>query len=372
MKRRGWTATIAGLLLLLAVGGWQAYATWWTTRSERVGSALVRHERTLISAAQHPSTTVAGTQPPPTVACTPGRSLPAGNAQGALAGLLEIPALGLVAPVEQGTADPQLAVAVGHDPYSVWPGKTGTAVFLAHDVSYFAHINELKNGSAVRFVTPCTTYDFVVDSQRVVVSGTPVYNSSGPTLLMGTCWPTDALWYTPDRLLVTARETRVQSNVSSPKPGTTTAGSLKVPAPPALVAQGLSLSSNSILLGTMSIAGHPSPAWVQSPAPMNVEASALEAYFGGLHALVQDRVDWWKALAPGVTPPRQLVSTQIGTYETRLSVTVQAAGSSPTSVQLSASVQVTGGSAPGTYLMTVGETIKGSMLTISSWRLAPA
>ncbi|HKH88117.1 MAG TPA: class D sortase [Acidimicrobiales bacterium] len=371
LGRGGWLATAAGLLLILAVGGWQAYATWWTTRSDHVGSALVHRERALVSAASHPTTSLAGTHHP-TVVCTPGKAPRAGNAIGDLRGLLEIPALGLVAPVEQGTGDPQLAVAVGHDPYSVWPGTKGTAVFLAHDVSYFANINQLKNGSAVRFVTPCTTYDFVVDSQRVVVSGTAVFNSPGPTLLMGTCWPTNALWYTPDRLLVTAHETKVQSNVASSKTASTATSHLSVPAPPALVAQGLSLSDNSILIGTMTIAGHPAPAWVQSPAPMNVEASALEAYFGSLHALAQGHLDWWKDLAPGLAPPAPLVSAQITTYESRLTVTLRANQSSPTSVEMSASVQITGGSHPGSYVMTVGETIKGSTLTVSSWRLAPA
>ena len=45
------------------------------------------------------------------------------------------------APVEEGTDDQELNVAVGHDPQSVWPGVDGAAVFLAHDVSYFVHLN---------------------------------------------------------------------------------------------------------------------------------------------------------------------------------------------------------------------------------------
>jgi sortase (surface protein transpeptidase) len=48
---------------------------------------------------------------------------------------LTIPALTLAAPVEEGTDDAELDVAVGHDPQSVWPGANGASVLLAHDVS---------------------------------------------------------------------------------------------------------------------------------------------------------------------------------------------------------------------------------------------
>ncbi|HAM01233.1 MAG TPA: hypothetical protein DCQ30_03250, partial [Acidimicrobiaceae bacterium] len=37
-------------------------------------------------------------------------------------------------------------------------------------------------------------------------AGSPVYNTPGPTITLVTCWPTNALWFTPDRYLVTANE----------------------------------------------------------------------------------------------------------------------------------------------------------------------
>ncbi len=288
-------------------------------------------------------------------------------------GLLEIPTLGVVAPVLQGTGDGQLAVAVGHDPYSVWPGAKGTAVFLAHDVSYFAHIDKLSVGDQIQYVTPCTTYTYKVSGHRVVPQGSPVYATPGRTMLLGTCWPTDALWYTPYRLLVSATETSVVSNVH--RDSVSTSGPpdlLKVPVPAALEAQGLTLSTNSILIGTMTAVGSPAKGWEQSPAPMDVEGAALKAYFAGVHSLAQDRPDWWHSVAPGATMPAALVGTQISQYLTRLDVAISVTGESPTSVQLSAEVSIAAGPDPGTYTMTVVESVSGSELTVSSWRLAPA
>ena len=81
----------------------------------------------------------------------------AGVQPGQLSGILTIPALDLDAPVEEGTDDQELNVAVGHDPQSVWPGVDGAAVFLAHDVSYFVHLNALKPGDVITYQTACNT-----------------------------------------------------------------------------------------------------------------------------------------------------------------------------------------------------------------------
>jgi LPXTG-site transpeptidase (sortase) family protein len=363
---RGRIATAAGIIIVLGVGSWQAYASLWTLRADRVGSKLVQQERARARqvAQSHGHGAALCSKPTPSTTAPPAS---------AARGLLEIPTLGVVAPVLQGTGDGQLAVAVGHDPSSVWPGATGTAVFLAHDVSYFAHIDKLSIGDQIQYVTPCTTYTYKVSGHRVVPQGSPVYATPGRTILLGTCWPTDALWYTPYRLLVTATETSVVSNVH--KDSVSTSGPpdlLSVPVPAALEAQGLTLSTNSILIGTMTAVGSPAKGWEQSPAPMDVEGAALKAYFAGVHSLAQDRSDWWRSIAPTATMPAALVGTQISQYLTRLDVAISVTGESPTSVQLSAEVGIAGGPHPGTYTMTVVESVSGSELTVSSWGLTPA
>src|SRR5216684_483307 len=198
-RRTYWIPIISGLVLIGAVIGWQLNATLWTNHSHREGESLINQERAAINQ-QRASRASAQAAATPLGACT---SAPKTDGPH---GLLEVSRINLVAPVLEGTDDPQLNVAVGHDPNSVWPGSAGNAVLLAHDVSYFVNIDRLKPGDIVRYETACDVYSFRVQSFVVVKAGAPVYNTPGPTLTLVTCWPTNALWFTPDRYLVTAIE----------------------------------------------------------------------------------------------------------------------------------------------------------------------
>ena len=353
-RRRRYRVLIGtGLALILAVVGWQVNATLWTTHADRVGHALIRQVRV----AQRSGSGAGAT-------CT----VQPGGPQG----LLEAPAIGLVAPVEQGTGNGVLGVAVGHDPSSVWPGVAGNAVLVAHDVSYFVHIDQLAPGDTIRYATPCATYLFAVQSHRVVQQGSPVYDTTSPTITLVTCWPTDALWFTPDRYLVTAREVKVLR--STPKnlavPADVEAGTPpSVSAPPALVAEGLTLADYSVPMGTMSIVGDPSPSWVQSPAPLADQDAAVEAFIAGIRATTEDHLAWWHAIAPGVAVPGALVGAQNPSYLSALDVTVTAAGNRASAVALTTTVSISGGDAPGRYAVSVHDTIAGGHLQITAWSL---
>ncbi len=424
-RRHGvWSSRLligAGLALLLAAGGWQGYVWLWNNHLHRVGGALIakqqQHDRaataaglpacgpqasgaTSAPAASAPATSTAGAGPAgAAVAAT--AQLPAGS-RGATGpgstssdpvhGLLAVPRLGLLAPVEEGVGNAQLAVAVGHIPASVWPGSAGTSILAAHDVSYFVHIDQLQPGNVVEYATPCTTYEFTVSGHQVVKQGSPVYNSPGPTLMLETCWPTDALWYTPDRLLVTATLTGTVSTATQAwarsggvlaggsaagAPHGTSAGAgptlaaPTVPAPKALAAEGLTLATNSIPMGTLTIAGTPTTAWTQSPGPLGVESSALQAFIGGLKAAEQQVPSWWSAVAPGVAMPAALGGARISDWHQGLDVAITAAGTEATAVTLSSIVTVAGGPSPGTYDQVVHETIGGGELTVAGWQILP-
>ena len=416
-RRRGvWSSRVligTGLVLLLLAGGWQGYAWLWMHHSDQVGSALITRQQgrdrsaaaTALPGCGHasssspatPATATRGTAGSGGGSVASAAQLPAGS-QGApgtsggatpnpVHGLLAIPNIGLVAPVEQGVGDPQLAVAVGHIPASVWPGATGTSILAAHDVSYFVHIDRLQTGDRVSFATPCTTYQFAVSGHQVVKQGSPVYNSPGPTLMLETCWPTDALWYTPDRLLVTATLTAavptttqswartggIASGSAQASSGASVAGTSppRVPAPGALVAQGLTLATNSIPMGTLAIKGTPTTTWTQSPGPLAVESSALQAFIGGLKAAEQQVSTWWAALAPGVTMPTVLGGARVSDWHQGLDVAIYAKGSSADGVILVSVITLVGGPSPGTYTQTVGAVITHGELTVRGWALAP-
>jgi sortase A len=361
--------SVVGATMLWASAAGAGYSIAWTLRSHATGDALVHSGQARLS---------------DTKAYDAAAGCRAGTpAVGQIAGLLKVPALSLTAPVEQGETDAVLSAAVGHDVSSVWPGQDGTTVLAAHDVSYFARIGTLRPGDLVVYVSACRTTTYRVTGHRIVPSGSPVADTATPTLVLDTCWPNNALWWTPDRELVTAVEISSHPNASAePLAGRGAAGDrsssnagnapIGVPAPPALVAQGLTLDTNPTLLGTMQVTGHPSSAFVQSPEPLDVEQAALTAYYGTLHALAAGRQDWFAAVAPHVRFPGSLAGSRVTQYLTRLTISIEASGSKPSVAVLMATVTLTAPSGATTDgNLVVSCVIRGGELVVSGWRFSP-
>ncbi|MFZ0250632.1 MAG: class D sortase [Acidimicrobiales bacterium] len=295
----------------------------------------------------------------------------AGVGPGQLSGILTIPALKLSAPVEEGTDDQELNVAVGHDPQSVWPGVDGAAVFLAHDVSYFVHLNQLKPGDVITYQTACNTVRFQVSGQQVVSAGSSVSSTTDPSLVLDTCWPPNALFFTPDRLLVRATEVGAATKGANLDPDaqfvrTVAATDFATSAPPVLQAQGLTLQQNEAPMGTMHLV-NASVAFAQSPGPLSLEAAALETYFGGLHAGAQRQSAWWAAMAPHLAMPTDLAGAVVTGHDSPLDVEIDSAGGTPDQVVLHTAVTLSGGSAPGEHAMSVVLPVHGGKVTIGSW-----
>ncbi|HVM66909.1 MAG TPA: class D sortase [Acidimicrobiales bacterium] len=377
-RRAGYRILIAtGVVLALAAIAFEANAWLWTNHSNRVGHQLIQQERAKQAAAAASAATLAACATSGPGATT---TTTAANAAAGPQGLLEIPRIGLTAPVEQGVDDAALNVAVGHLPNSVWPGDNGNAVVEAHDVSYFVNINQLHAGDLIRYSTPCYTYVFVVQGGQVVQQGSPVYNTTYPSITLITCWPTNALFFTPQRYLVTATHVLTVAR-TGPNGIGAGAGATKVvvppeavpptvPAPAALAAQGLTLATNSIPMGTLTIAGSPDTSWVEGPGPLAVEGSAIQGFWAGVKSLTQDRADWWGAIAPGVPMPAAMTGAHLGGWRDHLYVTITTVKHTPQTITLTTSVSLAGGRAPGTYHLTVTETVQGSQLLISGWMLS--
>jgi LPXTG-site transpeptidase (sortase) family protein len=310
---------VLGALLVIAAGVGVAYPLWWNHRASTVGHKLISNFK---HHAIVPVQVAADCVPsPPSVS---NNTIPAG--------LITIPALQLVAPVLQGLTDDVLNVAAGHDPQSPWPGGTGESIIESHDVSYFSKISELHNGNVVVWEDHCQQYEFKVIGHEVVPPGTllppPKANDRGLALI--TCYPTDALFYVPTRYVLLTQEVTATKAKTTPPPVEVVLPKLKVPAPSALWAEGLALSQNSILLGTMNFAGTPSPGWTQGPASLQFEALALDSYFGAEKAIAQGQPSWWKDLAvPGLKEPPAW-NTSADVY-----VTENVHGSTPVSITLS-------------------------------------
>jgi sortase A len=342
----------AGLYLLVGVASFE-----WNYH--HVGHQLVAREHAVITRARHS----------PAV-CSNGDG-PVASVDGVqVHGTLEASSIGLDAPVVEGTDDAQLAVAVGHDPASVWPSSPGTVVLSAHDVTWFSRIGQLGTGAVLNFVSPCVTYQYTVTDTKVVKAGTPVRNGPGSRLVLTSCYPFTALYLTPNRYLVDAAlvkvtdaDTHPAAVVNYPVP--------TVPAPAALAAEGLGLATNDAPLGTLTVLGTPSPAWQQSANPLDVHEALLTLYFGALRAAEQREEAWWSDLAPGV--PWSSASPLWGATITRNDAAVDAVfdvvGDEVTALSLGSSPDIDGGPAPGHYHLSVSAEIEHGDLVLTAFLL---
>jgi sortase A len=383
-----WSLIAIGLVLAASAGVWQLRESLWMSNYHRVGSALTHQEGTRIAAAQHDgnaagtagSSTSAQSSPtsPPNVgsaskASGVGGSSCSGQPITGPQGLLRFPQLGVVAPVEQGSSDAVLAVAVGHDPSSVWPGATGTAVFLSHDVTYFVNIGHLKQNDLVSYATPCAQYTYKVTTSRIVLAGTTIYNSERSTIDLVTCYPSNALFYTNQRLVVSLSLVRTSIaktehalSLSDHDVPTLYARQPTVPVPPPLAAQGLTLASDYAPMGTLTILGTPNSRYVQSPAALLAQDAALVAYFGGIKTLAEGHLEWWNDFAPHVTPPSALVGHSINAYTSAVDVYIEASDLAIHGVVIRDGIRI----GDSSYAMEVGMAVSSkNVLTITSWKL---
>jgi LPXTG-site transpeptidase (sortase) family protein len=297
------------------------YPLFWSHRSSSAGGALIAASDVGASAigsvapASCPKTIDAAAQP------SPGK-----------AGVLEIPSLNLTAPVLQGLGDDVLGVAAGHVPGTPWPGARGESMLLAHDVSYFSNISKLRAGDAVTWLTPCFKATFAVDAFSIMQPGQLVYPASNGTgLALVTCYPTDALFWTTKRYVVKTHLLSEQLTAET-LPSTTAARlpAMSINAPSALARQGLTLESNSLALGTLSISGAPNEAFSQGPEPLAIEHDALEVFFAARKSVEQHQPTWWKDLTvAGLPMPASWPSFGV------VNVNVSMAGTVPTSVTFS-------------------------------------
>jgi sortase A len=344
----------AGLLLA-------GHIAWFVRSSSVHGAALVQRERRAISVSKSAAST-----------CQSLGRYDAPASSGEPQGLLEIPVLGLTAPVLQGAGDAVLAEAVGHVPASAWPGQQGTSVLAAHDVTWFSGIGQLRPGDELRYVMPCRTFTYRVMSHRVVAAGSPVYNTATARIVLDTCYPLNALYLTGSRYLVYADLIETSSTSAIPAPAASPA--LIVPAPKALVAEGLNLEQNEAPLGVLSFAGSPSSGRRRTSAPLQTETSVLTAYFGIVRSAEQANQSWWADLAPSLrgSAPAGLWGGRITSYDTPLDITLRLRGSRVLGATLTAEVSSAGSRQPGTYNLAVTETVTGDELLVSSFTMHPA
>jgi len=163
----------AGVLLLLFV----AYQLWGTgLRTAQAQDRLEDDlEQSLAEAAATTSTTVAtvpggppATAPPSTVAPLAPEELPV---DGAAAGRIEIPAIGLDWVFVQGVSVDDLKQGPGHYPQTPMPGQAGNAAIAGHRTTYgapFNRIDEIEAGDEIIVTTVQGRFRYRMTEQRIV------------------------------------------------------------------------------------------------------------------------------------------------------------------------------------------------------------
>lgn len=347
-------AIVAGLAVAADIG-------WFYVKSDTTGGGLLAKEKAAIAAANPP--VVADKSSAPTTACAP--SVPQ---RGGVGGIVSASGIGLQAPVVQGQADAQLAVAVGHDSKSVWPGQPGTAVLAAHDVSWFSRIDQLAVGSTIEYQTTCATYYFTVSAHKIVATGSPVYNTSNPSLVLSTCYPLDALWITSKRYLVYAELTKVVAGGAVATVPSPSAGAITTSLPADLVASVAARVTTSAPLGPLTLNGNPTSAWAQSDEPINAAGSALQLYFGTLQLAAQRNYAGFEEAAPGLSAGAlwgETVSATVGS----VSPTLQVDGTTVTGATVASEVRLSDGAL---YNVKMNATVTSGRLSVTQLVLSPA
>jgi hypothetical protein len=212
-----------------------------------------------------------------------------------------------------------------------------------------------------------------VTASKVVVAGTTIYNSAGSTIDLVTCYPSNALFYTNQRLIVSlslvkasVAKTAHPLAISDHNVPTINARQPTVPVPPQLAAQGLTLASDYAPMGTLTILGTPNSRYVQSPAALLAQDAALVAYFGGIKALSEGHLDWWKQFAPHAAPPSALIGHTVSGYTSAVNVYIQASNASIHGVIIRDGIRI----GDSSYAMQINMAVSSkNVLTITSWKL---
>jgi len=337
----------AGLTCLALAGAAVAYPILWQHHQDVVGGTIVGADRTR-------ARQIARTAGAEQVSCRP-REGP---------GVLDIPMLHVAAPVEQGLSDGVLAVALGHDPTTPWPGPSDASLIAGHDVGYLSADTRLRAGDTFSYEEPCATLHYKVVGHEVTAPGQKVTLPAGGGIVLDSCWPTDALWFTSQRYLVIARYVSTSSGVHHPG----IAASPPVPVvhlPAGLAPTQLTLTTNSWPMGTLRVTGTPAASWRASQAALDAESDALELLFGLRHALDTAQPGWIETLAPGVAVPSWLAAPPAA----RLDVTEDVNGRVVKEITLSSSVEV--GSGTTTFALTATATVSGQALLVTGIHAEP-
>lgn len=125
--------------------------------------------------------------------------------------VLRVPALGIEAPVLEGTSDAVMNRGVGHIPESAEPGEVGNMGIAGHRDGFFRALKDVKLGEVLEVERQTTAGmkrdEYKVESISIVppTDVTMMYPSKDAKLTLVTCYPFYFVGTAPERFVVQAK-----------------------------------------------------------------------------------------------------------------------------------------------------------------------
>ena len=126
--------------------------------------------------------------------------------QGDVLGRIEIPRLGVMVAILEGTTSQTLRLGVGHIEGTALPGEPGNAGLAGHRDTYFRALEDIRAKDEIQIQTATGVSHYEVDRVQIVAPGdtgilTP---SPGSDLTLVTCYPFHFIGPAPERFVVHA------------------------------------------------------------------------------------------------------------------------------------------------------------------------
>lgn len=349
-------------IVLLATGLfvlWRIHA--YKQHARTAAAYLVRSERARAVDVQHDSAAVGCRAP-----------LPSDPRAGAARAVLEIPSLGVTAPVLAGTGNAQLDRGVGHLTASAWPDQAGVVVLEAHDVTFFSALDKLAPGARLTIDAPCHTWSYAVHRTDVVAKGSPI-PATAPGLVLVTCWPTNALYYTSHRFVVTADLVSVAGGPPGATPAAAALPVVRPSLPSALASQDLSLDRVRLPVGTLTEAPTIAADVRQSGSALAAADAVERLMVASLLTASEQRQAWWSALAPTVPysnlgPLRGALPAR---WQSSVNLSLQGSGQTITGASASGTAWLPEVGATRLYRITMTASIADNRMRIDTWSVQP-
>lgn len=368
-RRRAMLVMVTGVVLL--VGSASILLSMWLYRHHAMSSAsrLVEEVKARERAATNtrpqrisPMAAVAACSAPPP------SSPAAGNGARMI---IAASSVNLRAPVLPGVDDSQLDVGVGHLPTSAWPDQGGTSVLEAHDVTFFSRLGELRAGQIINVTAPCRQWTYRVTSGQVVRKGTPVANTPASRLVLVTCWPTNALYLTDYRYVVSADLISATNTAMS-----TTQPVARTVVPSAVLPAGLTrgqVSTDTVGVpeGTLTVTGSMDPASSASAEVLTATSNAFAVFDVALLSAEHRNPAWWLAeTSPNSPLPPSAVSPLEGIrprWREAVDVVLNGSGNTIQSADMTSVVDARN----HRYQLHVHLDQIGGRFVLSQWQMAP-